>query len=227
MVRKVAVIMGSDSDWPVVKGACAQLKALDIPFEAHILSAHRTPAGAAEFAKSARANGFGVILCAAGMAAHLAGAFAANTTLPVIGIPMKGGAMDGMDALSERLAEADVVASFMPSTPETRGLANAEFFAAMKPGAFFANGGRGDLVVADDLVAALESGQLAGAAVDVTDPEPLPATSPLWDAPNMFITPHVSGWFHLEATLNNVVDIAAENLRHLQAGETLRCWIEH
>ena len=64
MVRKVAVIMGSDSDWPVVKGACAQLKALDIPFEAHILSAHRTPAGAAEFAKSARANGFGVILCA-------------------------------------------------------------------------------------------------------------------------------------------------------------------
>ena len=85
MVRKVAVIMGSDSDWPVVKGACAQLKALDIPFEAHILSAHRTPAEAAAFAKSAKANGFGVILCAAGMAAHLAGAFAANTTLPVIG----------------------------------------------------------------------------------------------------------------------------------------------
>ena len=110
--------------------------------------------------------------------------------------------MDGMDALPERLA-------------------------AMKPGAFFANGGRGDLVVADDLVAALESGHLAGAAVDVTNPEPLPATSPLWDAPNMLITPHVSGWFHLAATLNNVIDIAAENLRHLQAGETLRCWIEH
>ena len=99
MIRKVAVIMGSDSDWPVVKGACAQLKALDIPFEAHILSAHRTPAEAAEFARNAKANGFGVILCAAGMAAHLAGAFAANTTLPVIGIPMKGGAMDGLDAL--------------------------------------------------------------------------------------------------------------------------------
>ena len=113
--------------------------------------------------------------------------------------------MDGMDALPERLAEADIVTSFMPSTPETRG----------------------DLVVADDLVAALESGHLAGAAVDVTDPEPLPETSPLWNAPNMLITPHVSGWFHLAATLNNVVDIAAENLRHLQAGETLRCWIEH
>ena len=90
MIRKVAVIMGSDSDWPVVKGACAQLKALDIPFEAHILSAHRTPAEAADFAKNARANGFGVILCAAGMAAHLAGAFAANTTLPVATVALNG-----------------------------------------------------------------------------------------------------------------------------------------
>ena len=104
MIRKVAVIMGSDSDWPVVKGACSQLKALGIPFEAHILSAHRTPAEAAAFAKSAKDNGFGVILCAAGMAAHLAGAFAANTTLPVIGIPMKGGAMDGVDALLATVA---------------------------------------------------------------------------------------------------------------------------
>ena len=111
MIRKVAVIMGSDSDWPVVKGACAQLKALDIPFEAHILSAHRTPAEAAEFAKNARANGFGVILCAAGMAAHLAGAFAANTTLPVIGIPMKGGAMDGLDALLATVHKAWLMAN--------------------------------------------------------------------------------------------------------------------
>ena len=157
-----------------------------------------------------------------GMGAHVRGIKRHPLVYPIVFEDM-----DGMDALSERLAEADVVASFMPSTPETRGLANAEFFAAMKPGAFFANGGRGDLVVADDLVAALESGRLAGAAVDVTDPEPLPATSPLWDAPNMLITPHVSGWFHLAATLNNVVNIAAENLRHLQAGETLRCWIEH
>lgn len=98
-MKKVAVIMGSDSDWPVVKGACAQLEEFGIPYEAHILSAHRTPAAAAEFAKTARANGFGVLICAAGMAAHLAGAFAGNSTLPVIGIPMKGGAMDGLDAL--------------------------------------------------------------------------------------------------------------------------------
>lgn len=127
MVRKVAVIMGSDSDWPVVKGACAQLKALDIPFEAHILSAHRTPAGAAEFAKSARANGFGVILCAAGMAAHLAGAFAANTTLPVIGIPMKGGAMDGMDAL---LATVQMPTGIPVATVAINGGANAALLAA-------------------------------------------------------------------------------------------------
>ena len=81
MIRKVAVIMGSDSDWPVVKGACAQLKEFGIPYEAHILSAHRTPAQAAEFAKNARANGFGVLICAAGMAAHLAGAFAGDSTI--------------------------------------------------------------------------------------------------------------------------------------------------
>ena len=124
MVRKVAVIMGSDSDWPVVKGACAQLKALDIPFEAHILSAHRTPAGAAEFAKSARAN---VILCAAGMAAHLAGAFAANTTLPVIGIPMKGGAMDGMDAL---LATVQMPSGIPVATVALNGAKNAAWLAA-------------------------------------------------------------------------------------------------
>ena len=98
-MKKVAVIMGSDSDWPVVKGACAQLDSFGIPYEAHILSAHRTPVAAAEFARSARANGFGVLICAAGMAAHLAGALAANTTLPVIGIPCKSTNLDGMDAL--------------------------------------------------------------------------------------------------------------------------------
>lgn len=126
MIRKVAVIMGSDSDWPVVKGACAQLKALDIPFEAHILSAHRTPAEAADFAKNARANGFGVILCAAGMAAHLAGAFAANTTLPVVGIPMKGGALDGLDAL---LATVQMPSGFPVATVALNGAKNAAYLA--------------------------------------------------------------------------------------------------
>ena len=126
MVRKVAVIMGSDSDWPVVKGACAQLKALDIPFEAHILSAHRTPAGAAEFAKSARANGFGVILCAAGMAAHLAGAFAANTTLPVIGVPINATALNGVDAL---LSFVQMPSGIPVATMAINGAKNAALFA--------------------------------------------------------------------------------------------------
>ena len=126
MVRKVAVIMGSDSDWPVVKGACAQLKALDIPFEAHILSAHRTPAEAAAFAKGAKENGFGVILCAAGMAAHLAGAFAANTTLPVVGIPMKGGALDGLYAL---LATVQMPSGFPVATVALNGAKNAAYLA--------------------------------------------------------------------------------------------------
>lgn len=127
MIRKVAVIMGSDSDWPVVKGACAQLKALDIPFEAHILSAHRTPAQAAEFVKGAKAAGFGVILCAAGMAAHLAGAFAANTTLPVIGIPMKGGAADGLDAL---LSTVQMPSGIPVATVALNGAKNAAWLAA-------------------------------------------------------------------------------------------------
>lgn len=126
MIRKVAVIMGSDSDWPVVKGACAQLKALDIPFEAHILSAHRTPAEAAEFAKNARANGFGVILCAAGMAAHLAGAFAANTTLPVIGIPIKSSTLDGLDAL---LATVQMPSGIPVATVAINGAENAAILA--------------------------------------------------------------------------------------------------
>lgn len=131
-------------------------------------------------------------------------------------------AVVSMDELFSELAEADVVVSFLPSTPETRGLANGRFFSGMRRGAYFANGGRGDLVVTEDLIAALESGQLAGAALDVTDPEPLPADHPLWDAPGALVTPHVAGWYHLPVTLDNIVDIAAENLRRLAAGETPR-----
>lgn len=98
-MKKVAVIMGSDSDLPVVKGAIAELKAFGVPYEAHVMSAHRTPALAAEFAENAEKNGFGVIICAAGMAAHLAGVIAGHTVLPVIGIPCKGAQLDGLDAL--------------------------------------------------------------------------------------------------------------------------------
>ena len=125
--KKVAILMGSDSDWPVVKAAAAELKRLGIPCEAHILSAHRTPAPAAEFAKNARAAGFGAIICAAGMAAHLAGAIAANTTLPVIGIPMKGGAVDGLDAL---LATVQMPSGIPVATVALNGAKNAAILAA-------------------------------------------------------------------------------------------------
>ncbi len=126
-MKKVAVIMGSDSDWPVVKAACAQLKEFGIPYEAHILSAHRTPAEAAAFAAAAREKDFGVLICAAGMAAHLAGAFAANTTLPVIGIPMKGGAADGLDAL---LATVQMPSGIPVATVALNGAKNAAVLAA-------------------------------------------------------------------------------------------------
>ena len=124
--------------------------------------------------------------------------------------------------LGELLPQADVVASVLPSNDATRGLADEAFFAAMKRGAIFANAGRGDLVDQAALAAALESGQLGGACLDVTSPEPLPADDPLWNAPNCTITPHISGFFHLDVTLDNIVDIAAENLAHLASGEPLR-----
>lgn len=125
-MKKVAVIMGSDSDWPVVKAACQELKKYGVEYEAHILSAHRTPAAAAAFAASARSKGFGAIICAAGMAAHLAGAFAANTTLPVIGIPMKGGAMEGLDAL---LATVQMPSGIPVATVALNGAKNAAVLA--------------------------------------------------------------------------------------------------
>ncbi len=160
-------------------------------------------------------------LCRA-MGAHVEGVKRRVLTYPSV-----FEAMHTMDELPQALAEADVVASFLPSTDATRKLADAAFFSSCKKGAWFVNGGRGDLVDNDALIAALESGQLAGAALDVCDPEPLPAESPLWDAPNLLLTPHISGWLHLPVTLDNVIGIAAENLKHLQAGEPLRNRVEH
>ena len=98
-MKKVGIIMGSDSDLPVVEKAVNTLKSFGVPYEVHVFSAHRTPAEAKEFSANARANGFGAIIAAAGMAAHLAGAIAANTTLPVVGIPINCGKLDGLDAL--------------------------------------------------------------------------------------------------------------------------------
>ena len=126
-MKKVGIVMGSDSDLPVIRKATDTLRALGIPFEAHVYSAHRTPDEAMAFARSAKANGFGVIIAAAGMAAHLAGAIAANTTLPVIGIPMKGGAMDGLDAL---LATVQMPSGIPVATVALNGAKNAAWLAA-------------------------------------------------------------------------------------------------
>lgn len=126
-MKKVGIIMGSDSDLPVIKKATDLLTALNVPYEVHIYSAHRTPDKARDFAASARANGFGVLIAAAGMAAHLAGAIAANTTLPVIGIPCKSSVFDGLDAL---LSTVQMPTGIPVATVAVNGGANAALLAA-------------------------------------------------------------------------------------------------
>lgn len=126
-MKKVGIVMGSDSDLPIIQKTTDMLNALQIPFEVHVYSAHRTPVEARDFALSARDNGFGVLICAAGMAAHLAGAIAANTTLPVIGIPCKGGMMDGLDAL---LSTVQMPTGIPVATVAINGGANAALLAA-------------------------------------------------------------------------------------------------
>ncbi len=126
-MKKAAVIMGSDSDFPVVSKAVIKLKEFGIPYEVHVMSAHRTPDAAAKFAADARKNGFGVIIAAAGMAAHLAGVLAAKTTLPVIGIPCRSSQLDGMDAL---LATVMMPTGIPVATVAIDGAANAAILAA-------------------------------------------------------------------------------------------------
>ena len=126
-MKKVAIILGSDSDLPVAKKAVDVLRSLEIPFETHVYSAHRTPEAARDFARSAQDAGFGVIIAAAGMAAHLAGALAANTTLPVIGIPCAGPLLDGLDAL---LSTVQMPSGIPVATVAVGGGANAALLAA-------------------------------------------------------------------------------------------------
>ena len=125
-MKKVGIVMGSASDLPVVEKAIYVLKEYEVPFEVHVYSAHRTPLESADFAKNAKANGFGAIICAAGMAAHLAGAIAANTVLPVIGIPVKSKNLDGMDAL---LATVQMPTGIPVATVAIDGAANAALLA--------------------------------------------------------------------------------------------------
>lgn len=126
-MRKIGIVMGSDSDMPVVSKAIDTLKEFEVPYEVHIYSAHRTPEEAKAFAQGARANGFGAIIAAAGKAAHLAGAIAANTTLPVIGIPVKSSTLDGLDAL---LSTVQMPSGIPVATVAIDGAANAALLAA-------------------------------------------------------------------------------------------------
>lgn len=125
-MKKVAVIMGSDSDLPVVEKAMKTLGEYGVPYEVHVYSAHRTPVEARDFALNARKNGFGALICAAGKAAHLAGAIAANTTLPVIGIPVKSSTLDGLDAL---LSTVQMPSGIPVATVAIDGAANAALLA--------------------------------------------------------------------------------------------------
>lgn len=125
-MKKVGIIMGSDSDLPVIEKGIAVLKEYGVPFEVHVFSAHRTPVEAREFTLAARENGFGVLIAAAGMAAHLAGAVAANTVLPVIGIPVKSKCFDGMDAL---LSTVQMPSGIPVATVAVDGAANAALLA--------------------------------------------------------------------------------------------------
>ena len=125
-MKKVGIVMGSDSDLPIIKKATDVLDSFEVPYEVHIYSAHRTPVEARDFSVNARKNGFGVIIAAAGMAAHLAGAVAANTTLPVIGIPCKSSVFDGMDAL---LSTVQMPTGIPVATVAVNGGANAALLA--------------------------------------------------------------------------------------------------
>ncbi len=126
-MKKVGIVMGSDSDLPVIEKATAILDELSVPYEVHVYSAHRTPNEAHEFSATAEEKGFGVLICAAGMAAHLAGVVAASTTLPVIGIPCKGPVFDGMDAL---LATVQMPTGIPVATVAVNGGANAALLAS-------------------------------------------------------------------------------------------------
>ena len=125
-MKKIGIIMGSDSDLPVVEKAIEKLREYEAPFEVHVFSAHRTPVQAAEFSRTAREKGFGAIIAAAGKAAHLAGAIAANTTLPVIGIPVKSSTLDGLDAL---LSTVQMPTGIPVATVAIDGAANAALLA--------------------------------------------------------------------------------------------------
>lgn len=125
------------------------------------------------------------------------------------------------DELGDKLGEMDLVAFFLPSNPDTQNMVNQAWISQLKEGTILLNGGRGDLIVPEDCIEALEKGKLAGLLLDVAPGEPLEPHDPLWQAPNCYITPHVAGWFNMQETVDNVFKIAVDNIRRREAGKTL------
>ena len=176
----------------------------------------RTLAGAKVLVLGAGSIGSGFARLCVAMGAHVTGA---RRTVVEVRKPFEH--MITMEEVFDVLGEMDVVASALPSTPETRGLAGERFFATMRTGSYFVNGGRGDLVDSDALVEALREGHLAGAALDVTNPEPLPADHALWAEPNALITPHISGFWHLPEQTARTVALCRDNLAAFIKGKPL------
>lgn len=176
----------------------------------------RTLAGAKVLVLGAGSIGSGFAQLCMAMGSHVTGA--RRTVVEPTG-PFEH--MITMEQIYDVLGEMDVVASALPSTPETRGLAGERFFSTMRKGSYFVNGGRGDLVDSDALVDALRKGHLAGAALDVTNPEPLPADHALWAEPNALITPHISGFWHLPDQTACTIALCRDNLAAFIAGDPL------
>lgn len=153
---------------------------------------------------------------------HAMGASVVGVTRTSKSCPDYAEKMITLDQIDEEIGLADVVVSSLPGSSSTYQLFDCKMFAKMKKGCFFVNVGRGNAVNSMDLIEALETEQLSGAALDVTDPEPLPSEHPLWKAKNVVITPHVSGFFHLPETFERVVQISVENLKRFEVGEDLR-----
>ena len=165
--------------------------------------------------------GFGNIGCEFAMKMHALGSSVTGIRRTQAEKPEYLEGLYQMDKLKECLKDADIVATCLPGTKETYKVFDKEAFAAMKPGAFFINVGRGNAVDSDALADALNSGHLGGASIDVTDPEPLPKDHPLWDAKNLLITPHVSGFYHLPETFEKIIRITARNFDNYEHGRTL------
>ena len=205
-MKKVGIIMGSDSDLPIIKKATTMLESLNIPYEVHIYSAHRTPVEARDFALNARNNGFGAIIAAAGMAAHLAGAIAANTTIPVIGIPCKSTNLDGLDAL---LSTVMMPTGIPVATVAIDGGANAALLAAQ-------------IIAVEDKVIPAVNELIATFVRLEKENEGIVKSgrTHLQDAVPVSFSQEISGWRNMLEKAKGMLELSLEGLKELALGGT-------